>query len=43
MSKTGAKLSFDGDGVAKCPDTGEVYRKVSSCKVIAAADEEAVK
>ena len=43
MSKTGEKLAFDAGGVARCPDTGEVYRKVGSCKVVAAGDQEASK
>jgi len=38
MSKTGVKLSFDANGVAECPDTGEVYKKVAPDKVVAAND-----
>jgi UDP-2-acetamido-3-amino-2,3-dideoxy-glucuronate N-acetyltransferase len=41
MSKTGEKLAFDTAGMARCPDTGEVYRKVGPGKVIAAGDKEA--
>ncbi len=43
MSKTGEKLAFDTSGIARCPDTGEVYRKVGPCKVVAASDQEASK
>jgi UDP-2-acetamido-3-amino-2,3-dideoxy-glucuronate N-acetyltransferase len=38
MSKSGEKLQFDANGIAKCPATGEAYRKVGPCKVVAADD-----
>jgi UDP-2-acetamido-3-amino-2,3-dideoxy-glucuronate N-acetyltransferase len=43
MSKTGDKLRFDASGVATCPATGEMYKKVATNKVVAESDQEAAK
>ncbi len=43
MSKTGDKLRFDANGIATCPATGEVYRKIATNQVVAESDQEAHK